>query len=350
MLSAKGFANSRRIPAGSTLFVCIGSTIGKIGLAGEDLATNQQINSIIPNGSVDPEFLFYATSTLSAIVREQAGEQAVPLVNKSQFSEFEIPMPPLVEQRKIAAALADADLLTDGLESLISKKQAIKQGMMQQLLTGRVRLPDCQGEWPTVSLGESGVITGGGVDKTSSSTESAVQLLNYMDVYRAEFIDRGSATQVVTAPSAKIAKCSVRSGDVFFTPTSETPDDIARSAVADADLPGVVYSYHLVRWRPGSGWDPSYLGYAFSTEKFRSQAATLAAGSGTRYVVSMPGFRSFTVPKPSLAEQRAIGAALRDMSDEIDALRVRAAKARALKAGLMQQLLTGRTRLPMEAV
>ena len=106
------------------------------------------------SGSVDPEFLFYATSTLSAIVREQAGEQAVPLVNKSQFSEFEIPMPPLVEQKEIATALADADDLIATLERLIAKKQAIKQGMMQQLLTGRTRLPGFTGEWTDSRLGD----------------------------------------------------------------------------------------------------------------------------------------------------------------------------------------------------
>ena len=349
MLSTKGFAGSRRVPAGSTLFVCIGSTIGKVGLAGEDLATNQQINSIIPNGSVDPEFLFYATSTLSAIVREQAGEQAVPLVNKSQFSEFEIPMPPLVEQKEIATALADADDLIATLERLIAKKHAVKQGMMQQLLTGRTRLPGYTEDWPSVTLGGSGVVAGGGVDKTSNPTEASVLLLNYMDVYRTEFIDDRSVTQVVTAPSPKIAKCSIRAGDVFFTPTSETPDDIARSAVADDDLPGVVYSYHLVRWRPGPGWDRSYLAYAFSTEAFRSQASTLAAGSGTRYVVSMPGFRSLVVPRPPVDEQRAIGEALRDVSSEINVLFRRLAKVRAIKTGMMQQLLTGRTRLPVEA-
>ncbi|GGD30243.1 hypothetical protein GCM10010915_08170 [Microbacterium faecale] len=350
MLSAKGFGRSRRVPAGATLFVCIGSTIGKIGMADRELTTNQQINSVIPNAAVDAEYLYYASSTLSTLVREQAGEQAVPLVNKSQFSEFEILLPSLPEQRVIAGALADSDDLIATLERLIAKKQAIKQGIMQQLLTGKTRLPGFTGRWDEVALGESGAITGGGVDKTRNPTETAVVLLNYMDVYRAEFIDQGTATMHVTASAPKMAKCSVKAGDVFFTPTSETPDDIARSAVADADLPGVVYSYHLVRWRPGPGWDPSYLGYAFSTESFRAQASTLAAGSGTRYVVSMPGFRSLVVPKPAIDEQRAIGATLREVSIEINALNARLSKAQAVKTGMMQQLLTGRTRLPVNDV
>ena len=141
MLSNKGFARSRRIPAGSTLFVCIGSTIGKVGIAAQDLTTNQQINSVIPHNDVDTEYLYYAATTLSSLIREQAGEQAVPLVNKSQFSMFEILLPSFPEQQAIASTLADTDSEIAALQARLEKAQAIKQGMMQQLLTGRTRLP-----------------------------------------------------------------------------------------------------------------------------------------------------------------------------------------------------------------
>src|SRR5687767_5984661 len=85
MLSPAGFKQSRRFPRGSVLFVCIGSTIGKIGIAAEDLTSNQQINAVTPGAGVDPEYLYYAMTTLSEVVKSQAGEQAVPLVNKTDF-------------------------------------------------------------------------------------------------------------------------------------------------------------------------------------------------------------------------------------------------------------------------
>lgn len=316
--------------------------------------TNQAFAIIRPSTRrrpIHPRYLLWqlrspAIARRIAEINVQAAQANLSL---EQVRDFEIPFVSIPEQGAIAAALDDVDDLIVTLERLIAKKQAIKQGMMQQLLTGRTRLPGYTEDWPSVTLGGSGVVAGGGVDKTSNPTEASVLLLNYMDVYRTEFIDHRSVTQVVTAASPKIAKCSIRAGDVFFTPTSETPDDIARSAVADDDLPGVVYSYHLVRWRPGPGWDRSYLAYAFSTEAFRSQASTLAAGSGTRYVVSMPGFRSLVVPRPPVDEQRAIGEALRDVSSGINVLFRRLAKVRAIKTGMMQQLLTGRTRLHVEA-
>ena len=100
-LSDKGFSQARRIPKGSILFTCIGSTIGKIGIASQDLATNQQINSIVTNS----EYLFYALSFQSNRIRILANEQAVPIINKSDFEKIKVAFPPLAEQRKIAEVL-----------------------------------------------------------------------------------------------------------------------------------------------------------------------------------------------------------------------------------------------------
>ncbi len=290
---------------------------------------------------------FLSLALEAARLNDVRNHNDLPLITQGILRDVTIPWPVAInEQRAIASALSSAGELIEALERQIAKKQAIKQGLSQQLLTGSSRLPGFMAKWDEVSLGEAGTISGGGVDKNSNPGEESVRLLNYMDVYRAEFVTSATATQVVTAPTAKLTKCAVRAGDVFFTPTSETPDDIARSAVASCDLPGVVYSYHLVRWRPFDEWDSSYLAYAFSTERFRRQASIMAAGSGTRYVVSMPAFRSLVALRPPVEEQRAIGSVLRDASTEIESLRSRLAKARAIKTGMMQQLLTGRTRLP----
>lgn len=350
MLSQKGFSRSRSVPRGSTMFVCIGSTIGKVGLAARNLATNQQINSIVPSSRVDGEFLYYAATALSEVVRRQAGEQAVPLVNKSEFGEFQILLPPLTEQVEIASSLSAADQLISTLERVIAKKQAVKTGMMQELLLGKTRLPGHSERWESVTLGESGEISGGGVDKRTVDGEQAVTLINYLDVYRNEFVESNTAIQEVTASPRKVITCQVRKGDVLFTPTSETPDDIARSAVVQSETPNTVYSYHLVRWRPNGEWDVNFLGFMFSHQAFRSQVTELAAGSGTRYVVSMPGFRSLQVMRPPLEEQRDIGLALRSIADEIEVLTKQLVKAQALRRGMMQQLLTGRTRLSPEKI
>jgi len=201
-------------------------------------------------------------------------------------------------------------------------------------------------DWEVKRLGDIGDISGSGVDKKIRPGETPVLLLNYLDVYRKDFIHAKDLTQEVSAKPEQATRCEIRKGDVFFTPTSEVPDDIAQSAVAVEDVPDGVYSYHLVRLRLKEPWDLRFRAYVFKTKAFFDTAYRYAEGSGTRYVITLPQFRSMCVGVPqSIAEQHAIAQILSDMDAEIDALERRREKAKQIKQGMMQQLLTGRIRL-----
>ena len=155
----------------------------------------------------------------------------------------------------------------------------------------------------------------------------------------------------VTASDEKIKNCSVLKGDVFLTPTSETPEDIALSAVALEDMPDVVYSYHVIRLRPNSSHNGRFINYALSAPIFRAQAVQYAEGSGIRYVITLKKFKEMQVYVPiEKAEQEAIASILSDMDNEIEALEQKLDKTRQIKQGMMQQLLTGKIRLTEEAV
>jgi type I restriction enzyme S subunit len=124
------------------------------------------------------------------------------------------------------------------------------------------------------------------------------------------------------------------------------PFDIAASAVAMEEIPDAAYSYHVVRLRIEADWDLLFRAYAFKSEDFLKQAARASEGSGVRYVITQGRFRQLTVRfPPNKAEQTAIAEVLTDMDAELAALEQRRAKTRALKQGMMQELLTGRTRL-----
>jgi type I restriction enzyme S subunit len=167
-----------------------------------------------------------------------------------------------------------------------------------------------------------------------------------MDVYRRDFVYSKELWHEVTAPVHKARRCGITKGDVFFTPSSEVRDDIGHSAVAMEDMPGCCYSYHVVRLRVQKPWDLKFRAYAFKTKAFMDQASVLCDGSGTRYVISQAKFRSMEVTVPrDTAEQTAIAAILSDMDAEITALEAKLAKARQVKQGMMQELLTGKTRL-----
>jgi type I restriction enzyme S subunit len=255
------------------------------------------------------------------------------------------PLPPTIaEQEAIADALSDADAFIESLEQLVAKKRRIKDGAIQELLTGKTRLPGFGGEWEVKRLGDLGDITSAGVDKKSRAGEVPVRLVNYLDVYRKDFLYSHDLNHWVTAPVHQARRCAVKKGDVFFTPSSETRDDIGMSAVAMEDIPDAAYSYHVVRLRLKEHWDLRFRTYAFKTRAFLSQAETLCDGNGTRYVISLGKFRSMTVRMPPAFEQAAIAEVLSDIDGEIAALEAQLAKVRKIKQGMMHELLTGRVR------
>jgi type I restriction enzyme S subunit len=296
-----------------------------------------------PNTDTDAGYLTEYINQRIHIFTESGG---IPQLTGQSLSRYRVLVPPTKsEQEAIAEALSDADALIESLEQLLVKKRDIKKGAMQELLTGKKRLPGFSGEWTTKQLGDVGEISGSGVDKKLRSDELPVRLVNYMDAYRRDFIYGADLDHWVTAPAYKIRRCAVHKGDVFLTPSSETRDDIANSAVAMEAIPDAVYSYHLVCLRLREGWDFKFSAYAFKTRDFLDQAETLCDGSGTRYVISLGKFRSIQIKFPSFQEQEAIGSLLYDLDSEIAIVEAKLAKARQIKQGMMQELLTGRIRL-----
>ena len=343
MLSSKGYAISRKMPKGTILYTCIGSTIGKIGIASRELTSNQQINAVICNDK--NEYLYYALLLTTGRIKMLAGEQAVPIINKSEFENIKLAVPPMEEQRKIAEILGVWDEAIEKQSRLIEKLELRKRALMQRLLTGRTRLPGFNTSWQKVKLGEIGKISSAGVDKKVNEGEVPVRLLNFVDVFYRDFIYNDELTHWVTAKPIKVEQCSVQKGDIFFTPSSEMPTDIALSAVAMEDMEGVVYSYHIVRLRLHIEMDLYYRAYAFKTDEFYKQAERICDGSGQRYVISQDGFRNMSIHLPPISEQKAIAEVLTAADNEIDIHRKKLDALRLQKRGLMQQLLTGKTRV-----
>ena len=139
-LTKIGFEQTRKLPSKAILVTCIGSTIGKIGMAKIPIATNQQINSIVCNDKNEPEYFYYVMESMASTIKSLAGTQAVPLLNKSDFSAISIIRPPIIEQKKIAEILSSIDEKLDILETKRDTFTELKKGLMQQLLTGKIRI------------------------------------------------------------------------------------------------------------------------------------------------------------------------------------------------------------------
>jgi len=266
-------------------------------------------------------------------------EGAQPVISCLDLEKFSIPYPTISEQEAIAEVLSDTDALIGALEKRIAKKRLIKQGAMQTLLTPK-------DDWEVKKLGEIADITSAGVDKKIKPNETPVTLINYMDVYKRDYIYRNELSHIVTAPFAKTINCNVKKGDIFLLPSSETRTDIGTCAISMENMDDAVYSYHIFRLRYLIEIDELFGMFMLKTQSFLNQSETLCEGSGKRYVVSMNKFRSMEVFYPKLKdEQTRIATILSDMDSEIDALEKKLSKTKELKQGLMQQLLTGKIRL-----
>jgi len=245
------------------------------------------------------------------------------------------------EQADIAVALGDADSLIDSLEALIEKKRLIKRGTMEELLTGKRRLAGFNDEWDNRKLGEVGVFYKGrgiGKDQARSGSTPCVRYgeiyTKHNDVIRAFYSwiseeTASSATRLVT-------------GDVLFAASGETKEDIGKSVAFLNNIEAYCGGDIIVMRSEKS--DPVFLGYYLNTDRIRKQKSAYAQGDAivhihARDLVEITGLFP---PKP---EQSAIAQVLSDMDAEIEALEAKLEKARAIKRGMMEELLTGRIRL-----
>lgn len=158
-----------------------------------------------------------------------------------------------------------------------------------------------------VKLKEVAIVSGAGVDKKIKADEQPVKLLNYMDVYRDNYIDNSLDFMEVTASESKISQCNVLKGDIFITPSSEVLNDIGNAAVIIEDLENVVYSYHVMRIRlkEQNFITSKYIGYIFESRYVQNQINRYAEGI-TRYGLTKTKWENIAILLPHLLIQEEI--------------------------------------------
>ncbi len=260
------------------------------------------------------------------------------------FALVPIPLPPLSEQRKIAAILSTWDTAIDQTRDLIAAIQMRKADLQQKLVLGKKRLPGFRGKWSTFTLGKVSTVSSSGVDKKTVIEETSVRLCNYTDVYYNETITPKMEFMSATATKSEISQFELKKGDVLLTKDSETARDIAKCAVVTEDLPRVLCGYHLALIRPVDIVDGAFLCQLLNTQEVRLTFSRFANGV-TRFGLSSTAFDQVSIRLPPLSEQLAIVAVLTTADDEIRALEAKAEALERQKKGLMQKLLTGEVRI-----
>lgn len=342
-ITVEGLNNSsaRLLPKGTVVFSRT-ATVGKVSLMGQDMATSQDFANYICGPGLSNLFLVYLFRGMSSTWKRLMAGSIHNTVYMPVFRELRIPLPPtLAEQEAIAEALSDADALIESLEQLIAKKRLIKQGAMQELLTGKRRLPGFNGEWEVKRLGDC-LLSMPGYGINAPAVEFSDHLPMYIRITDITDDGRFAPDPPVSVDHPNSPKYFLENGDVVVARTGASVGKSYRYNPADGPL---VFAGFLIQIRPEPlSLDAAFLAHFMQTRVYRSWLAQVSMRTG------QPGINGreimeLQIPYPSLHEQSAIASILSDMDAEIVALEERLEKARQIKQGMMQELLTGRVRL-----
>ena len=295
----------------------------------------------------DPEFVYWFLTAFK-LERFDAAT-SVPTLNRNNLVGIPIKLPGVPEQRAIAAALSDVDALIGALDNLIAKKHAIKLATMQRLLTGETRVAGFKKTWEIRSLRElvRFIPTANNARKDLGSGWQ-VLYIHYGDVHGHDRPVMDCAVEELpTIDPEKVSGIEqLRSSDLVIADASEDYAGIGKSVELEVG-PGqeVVGGLHTIVCRGYEGhWAPGFKAYLQFIPAFKKALVRAATGISV-YGISKKHVGEVNLALPDSDEQEAIVSVLSDMDAEIAALEHRRDKTRAVKQGMMQQLLTGRTRI-----
>lgn len=351
-----GIANSSATvhPCG-TVVMSRDAGVGKSAIMKIPMAVSQHFMAWVCGGQLFNHFLYYLLQFKKPEFERIAMGNTIKTIGLSYFRAFRIQTPPLPEQRAIATALSDVDALIAGLDQLIAKKRDIKQAAIQQLLTGQKRLPGFQIKsgykhtevgvipevWDVVPLRGIGKFEKGiGLLKEDLKSAGSTPAIPYTALYTdfsellsydhiKWFVDDASRTYIVSEPCLLIAS------------SSNMEANTGKASALTGKIP-VAIGREIIIFKTDSNCN--FISYLLSTPLYRRKTLSLARGTTIKHLYPAT-FLTYKIALPPFFEQTAIANILSDMDSELTALEQRRDKTRALKQGMMQELLTGKTRL-----
>lgn len=307
------------------------------------------MTTIRSKGHVYPRWLSYILTwqpVKSRIAASATGTSgSMKNITKPSFRAVAIPYPPVQEQRAIAEALHDADALIESLEQLLVKKRNIKQGAMRELLTGKKRLPGFSGAWEVKRLGSTATLKariGWQGLTTAEYLDSGDFYLVTGTEFKNGFIDWNNCHFVDESRYKQDKNIQLEEHDVLVTKDGT----IGKVAwISELPKPAALNSGVFVIRPTEEAFCPMFFYYLLCSNVFTEFLVQLSAGSTINHLYQKDFVGFIYQTPPTITEQTTIAAILSDMDAEIVALEAKLVKARGLKQGMMQELLTGRIRL-----
>ena len=265
-------------------------------------------------------------------------------INNNDLKKFKIPLPPLPEQKKIADCLSTWDVAIEKQSALINALTDRKKALMQQLLTGKKRLPGFSEEWKEVKLGDIGKTYNGLTGKTKEDFGEGEPFITYMNIFSNSKIDISNFEYVKIGVNENQNKTIY--GDIFFTVSSETPDEVGMASVLLDRVDNLYLNSFCFGFRLNDlkSLLPEFSSYLFRNDLFRKEVYKLAQGS-TRFNLSKLELMKIKIKLPPIEEQTAIAEILATADRELQLQKEKLMQLQTQKKGLMQVLLTGKKRL-----
>jgi type I restriction enzyme S subunit len=333
------------------LLIATRTGVGKLAIAPFDVAISQDLTGVYPNeDKVVSQYLFRYLEFHATDLRSQNQGTSIEGITRETLLSIKILVPPIPEQHLIATVLSDTDTLLSALDNLIAKKRLIKQGAMQELLTGKRRLPGFSGEWETVKFEDLAdkknkwSITGGPFGsnlKASEYVSEGVRIIQLQNIGDGVFYD-DYAIYTSEQKADELISSNIFPDEIIL---SKMGDPVARAClVPTTDCRYLMASDGIRLAVDKKRFDKRFVFYYINSIYFRRKAIEASTGT-TRQRIGLTDLKKLPFIALSLPEQYAIGDILSDIEAEIASLEARLKKTRLLKQGMMQELLTGRIRL-----
>ena len=286
-----------------------------------------------------PKYVYYVYKAIN--YGKYNSGSGVPTLNRNDIHHEFVFCPPLPEQKAIANILQSWDTAIEKTEALIVAKEKQFSWLVTRLISNQFENPN----WAKMTLGDSGYCYIGLSGKNRQDFGSGKPYLPYLNVFNNPSINPKYLDYVSIRQGER--QHTVKKGDVFFTVSSETPEDVGTSSVLLDDIGECYLNSFCFGWRCTSKEIvPEFLQYYFRSFQFRHQAVKLAQGV-TRFNLSKSQLMKAHISYPDATEQKRIAHTLNTARQEIDTLKTLADRYRTQKRGLMQKLLTGKWRVKL---
>ena len=325
------------LPTGTVMFTCIAS-IGKMSISTQPCITNQQINSIVPTIKHYNEYVYYAILSISDFIKSTQANTTLPIINKSDFSRFEIPVPSYPEQQKIADFLSAVD---EKITALTAQKTAFtqyKQGMMQRIFSQTLRFKDDNGadypDWEKKALGEISLFITNGLALEQNQEQSGYKVTR-IETISDKKINLNKVGYVETEQDISDYKLYV--GDILLSNINSI-SHIGKVVYVDDDY-DLYHGMNLLRISiMKEKHDSKFVFFQLSTPHMKQEFETKANKAVNQASINQTEIKKLILQVPSLAEQTKVAQFLTECDDKINAVDAQIQSAQQWKQGLLQQM------------